>query len=127
MGFTLCRCLVFLELSEEHGWYKLDYANSFDISLATVKDNLERVDVKTVSVEEFVEKYEKPYKPCVIVNAQNHWLANIKWTKEVRWCLFCGTKQHLGSKECGTTEHFINALKNRTSRMTRVLMSGVCA
>ena len=75
------------ELSEKDGWFKLDYANTFDLSLAAVsqKDNVERVDAKTVSLDEFIEKYEKPYKPCVIINSQNHWMANIKWTKEVKF------------------------------------------
>ena len=71
------------ELSEKHGWYKLDYAKSFDLSYDTYKDNVPIVDGLTTSCEEFIEKYEKTYTPCIITGLQKHWMANIKWTKEV--------------------------------------------
>lgn len=35
-----------------------------------------------MSPEEFIEKYEKIYKPVVITNAQTNWKANHKWTHD---------------------------------------------
>ena len=75
--------LIISELSEKHGWYRLDYAKNFDLSYDTYKDNVAIVDGLTTSCEEFIEKYEKTYTPCIITGLQKHWMANIKWTKEV--------------------------------------------
>jgi histone arginine demethylase JMJD6 len=36
--------------------------------------------VNDVSLEEFIEKYEKPYIPCVIQGVTDDWLAVDKWT-----------------------------------------------
>uniref|UniRef100_T1IR31 JmjC domain-containing protein n=1 Tax=Strigamia maritima TaxID=126957 RepID=T1IR31_STRMM len=70
------------ELNEKHAWIKLDYASTFDLSFNTVKDNVQRIHATHMSVEEFVEHYEKPYKPVVIVGCQENWKAKEKWTLE---------------------------------------------
>lgn len=36
-----------------------------------------------MTTEDFVEKYEKPYKPVIIRGVQNGWRAQHKWTIEV--------------------------------------------
>lgn len=66
------------------GWTCLDYYHSFDTTLENVasRDTVERIDANHVTIEEFREKYEKPYKPVVIINDQQTWRANTKWTME---------------------------------------------
>lgn len=73
---------MFPELSDERGvgWTGLGYAASFDTNPAAVRDNVARIHVDDVSAEEFVEKYERPYKPVVIVGATKDWKACHKWT-----------------------------------------------
>lgn len=83
---TIHVCLyLFPELGDHSGWYCLDYAHNFDVSLSRVKDTMERADATKISPEEFIERYEKPYKPVVITNAQCDWQANYKWSKQVRF------------------------------------------
>ena len=54
------------------------------MSLESAPDiDIDRIDINKVSVEEFIDKYERPYKPVIILNAQNDWLAKEKWTLEV--------------------------------------------
>lgn len=70
------------ELKSED-WCKYDYLNKFDLSLESAPDiDIDRIDINKVSVEEFIDKYERPYKPVIILNAQNDWLAKEKWTLE---------------------------------------------
>lgn len=44
---------------------------------------MERIDESIVITEEFIEKYEKPYKPVIIQGVQTGWKAQHKWTIEV--------------------------------------------
>lgn len=71
------------ELTERGAWAELNYAKNFDLSHSSVKDNVPRIDADRVSVEEFIEKFEKPSRPVVILNVQRSWQANEKWTLEV--------------------------------------------
>ena len=72
----------FIELSDKHAWHCLDYAATYDLS-ANFIDNVPREDATKLSVDEFVEQYEKHYKPVVFTSTQLHWQANEKWTFEV--------------------------------------------
>ncbi|XP_041975055.1 bifunctional arginine demethylase and lysyl-hydroxylase PSR [Aricia agestis] len=69
------------ELAHKQQWIALNYANNFEEFLKC-KDNVDRIDCNEVSPEEFIEKYEKIYKPVVITNVQTNWRANYKWTQE---------------------------------------------
>ncbi|CAG4953839.1 unnamed protein product [Colias eurytheme] len=69
------------ELADKHQWTALKYATNFEEFLKC-KDNVDRIDANIVPPEEFIEKYEKIYKPVVITNVQTNWRANHKWTLE---------------------------------------------
>lgn len=60
------------------GWSINNYHKTFKTNLEL--DNCPRIDVHKVSPEEFIEKYEKIYRPVVITGVCNEWKANYKWT-----------------------------------------------
>jgi hypothetical protein len=71
------------ELSGEQGlssWTGLGYAKSFDLNPDAIRDNVPRIHVQDVSEAEFVERYERVYKPVVITGVTNEWKASYKWT-----------------------------------------------
>jgi len=70
------------ELDERVGWTELNYSSSFDLSHRTVKDNVPRIDVNTVSTQEFIDKYERTYTPVVIRGVTDNWKSTEKWTPE---------------------------------------------
>lgn len=74
---------LFVELKAEEDWTALGFADTFDVSLHKVNDNVERIDAAEVTHEEFVRDHERPYKPVVIRNAQKNWKAVDSWTPEV--------------------------------------------
>lgn len=75
------KCKARPELSsEKNGWYSNNYSETFDLSFATVKDNVERVDATKLSIEDFISRYERTYTPVVLTNLQGDWPANYKWT-----------------------------------------------
>jgi len=75
-----------LELHEKRAWRMMNAACNFRIRPEDIKanDKLERIDYNKVSEVEFIDTYEKNYRPAVITNAQTTWIANEKWTLEVR-------------------------------------------
>lgn len=79
----------FSELNDKdgNGWTKLNYAGTFELDLNSVKDNVERIHVKDISPDVFIEKYEKLYKPVVISGCTDHWKARYKWTLPVSFSL----------------------------------------
>lgn len=58
------------------------YNNNF-IQFSKFEDNAERISVGECLPNEFIEKFEKPYKPVVILGVQDNWKAKHKWTLEV--------------------------------------------
>ncbi|XP_026463544.1 bifunctional arginine demethylase and lysyl-hydroxylase PSR isoform X2 [Ctenocephalides felis] len=69
------------ELNTKGSWNALNYAERFDV-FRRFTDNVERISENEVSPQEFIDKYEKIYKPVVITGCQEHWRANYKWTMD---------------------------------------------
>ena len=87
--FTFIKChFVFFSIAElcteKHGWYRNNYHENLRLSPSDVKDTVERVDARTLTREDFIERYERPFKPVVLTHAQDDWLAQHKWTIDVR-------------------------------------------
>lgn len=57
------------ELGEKGAWTAMDYANRFD-NFWKFDDNVERIHVKDVNCDEFIELFEKLNKPVVIEGVQ---------------------------------------------------------
>lgn len=70
------------ELKGEPGWTMFNYYRTFNLSHDVIKDTCERIDYNLVDEASFIERYEKPGIPVVIVNGQLDWQANKKWTIE---------------------------------------------
>lgn len=59
-------------------------SHKFDLNLNSVakRDTVERIDVNNISSSEFIENYEKYFKPLVLTNVTRPWPAKDKWTFE---------------------------------------------
>uniref|UniRef100_A0A5S6QZQ0 JmjC domain-containing protein n=1 Tax=Trichuris muris TaxID=70415 RepID=A0A5S6QZQ0_TRIMR len=62
-------------------WNVLRLCEQFDLR-SPVYDNVERIDGTSLTVEDFVRKYEKPRVPVVITKLIRHWPASHEWTVE---------------------------------------------
>ncbi|KAK6624562.1 jumonji domain-containing protein 6 [Polyplax serrata] len=69
------------ELNEKGAWENLQIVKRFH-EFTNVEDNCERINVADVTPKEFIEKYEKLYKPIVICGIQDNWKAKHKWNLE---------------------------------------------
>lgn len=65
-------------------WRSLQLAKSFSLDLAEIakRDFLDRVNVKCVDKQEFIDNYERLFKPVVLTNVTNSWPARNNWTLE---------------------------------------------
>ena len=94
--------VLVLELKTPADWTALNYAAGLDCSLESVKDNVERIDASLVSHQDFVECYERPYKPVVLLNAQRDWNAVKSWTVEV------GNRVYIAAGSCARVFRLID-------------------
>ncbi|CAF2498737.1 unnamed protein product [Rotaria sp. Silwood2] len=67
-----------LQLDE---WQQNNYYYDRNV-LTCNKDQLERVDARNITREDFIEKYERPAKPVIIQHFIDDWPALDKWTVE---------------------------------------------
>lgn len=72
------------ELSVSRGeWRKHGYASSPDLLRTEgLPDTLSRLDGSSLSLEEFVERFEAPRQPCVITGLTAGWPAAEAWTPD---------------------------------------------
>ncbi|XP_054161445.1 bifunctional arginine demethylase and lysyl-hydroxylase JMJD6-like [Oppia nitens] len=68
------------ELCGCDSWTQHNYSQTFDLSTDNIEDTVDRIDAKEVRPEQFVEKYEKLYRPVVITSLCDNWKACHKWT-----------------------------------------------
>ena len=60
----------------------------------TFEDTIERVNVNDVSVEDFIERYERGSRPCILTGVAESWQGNTEWQLKVssgiigqiKWC-----------------------------------------
>lgn len=52
------------------------------LTCVSLQDNVERVDTLRLSPEDFIQRFERPYKPVVLLSCQDTWPARDKWTLE---------------------------------------------
>lgn len=67
------------ELKGDYGWKKHNFSNKLDLSPSEIPDNVERVDVRQISQDDFVQRFDKPKIPVVLTHVQDHWMARKKW------------------------------------------------
>uniref|UniRef100_A0A8R1DZ87 JmjC domain-containing protein n=1 Tax=Caenorhabditis japonica TaxID=281687 RepID=A0A8R1DZ87_CAEJA len=63
---------------KKFGWDTLGCADEFD--LPPLKDNIQRVDGRTISVDEFRRDFERPRIPVILTGLTENWPAEDKWT-----------------------------------------------
>lgn len=68
-------------MSTKESWTQQSYVDCFE-SFWRFTDNCDRINEAECSPQEFISKYEMPYKPVVITGCQNEWKAKDKWTLE---------------------------------------------
>lgn len=62
----------------------MNLAKNFDLTLEPIakRDTLQRISVKLVSHQEFVERIERLFLPIVLTDVTDSWPAREKWTLE---------------------------------------------
>lgn len=76
--------ILVAELSHRDIWTEQQYAKNFE-PYKKVDDNVDRIHHKDFSPQEFIDKYEMPYKPVVICGLTDQWKAKSKWTLHVSY------------------------------------------
>jgi hypothetical protein len=75
-----------------HQWLCCSYDVEKSIPGFFKPDEIPRVSAKDLTIEEFIEQFEKPNKPVIITDGVSHWPALKKWNKEY-FKNVCGEKQ----------------------------------
>ncbi|XP_057365500.1 bifunctional arginine demethylase and lysyl-hydroxylase JMJD6-like [Daphnia carinata] len=67
------------ELNSSSAWVEQCYYKNFK-PFTVFTDSALRISVDKVSPQEFIDRFERPYLPVVILDVQREWMANYKWT-----------------------------------------------
>ena len=77
--------LLLKNWSKDNYWYKQDKA----LDVSTLIDSIERVHVDKITVEEFIQKYEKGSLPVIITGVAEGWPAWQQWQVKVsNWSIY---------------------------------------
>ncbi|KAL4517762.1 hypothetical protein Ndes2526A_g02143 [Nannochloris sp. 'desiccata'] len=107
------------ELSVTKGeWQKHSYATSNLLSTKTLRDSLPRIDARNISLEDFIDRFEKPGLPVVLTHACDDWPASQgAWTEENLLKNYGDHKFKVGSDDDGYAvrlklKHFLKYAKH---------------
>lgn len=87
-----------LYMWERRQYYKSDVLEQLAKS---AKDNIQRIDYKSTSVEDFREKFEKTDTPCIITGAADDWDRDNKWTWKAILEDFKGVRMRVAQTKFG--------------------------
>ena len=73
--------LLLRKWSADGYFFKKDVLAKND--LPQIQDNIERIHVDDLTVEQFIEKYEIGHKPVIITGVTDTWKANTEWQVNV--------------------------------------------
>ena len=100
------------ELSVSKGeWSKHGYADSTHLlSTSHLNDTLPRIDARSITLEEFIERFEKPRLPVVLTHLCDDWAAvkDRKWTADELMKRYANHKFKIGSDDDGYAGTNIN-------------------
>jgi len=83
-------------------WSADEYFEKHDKVLTKLpKDSIERIHANNITVEEFLEKYEKGSKPVIITGASDDWPAHEKWSLKGMLERFGDSKFKVGETDHG--------------------------
>jgi histone arginine demethylase JMJD6 len=85
-------------------WVEDNYYKRQDKALSLpegFKDEIERVHVNDITVEEFVEKFERPSRPVIIQGIADTWPAFKKWTFRKLLKKYADSKFKIGESDSG--------------------------
>jgi histone arginine demethylase JMJD6 len=113
------------DLEDLSEFFMQQHALSTDPLLSTIHPTsldhgIAREDIKSLSVDDFIKRYESPSIPCIITNAANDWPAfqDQRWTPNSLYAKFRHRKFRCGEDDNGKVvkvklKHFLRYMKTQ--------------